>query len=191
LIVECGCFACVSATGACLTLTQVYDFVNSELEHNQSYAYRLPPTYKEQAQGFVNFHENGLFHSEQMAGIGNSTFWILDTIYFLCRPITCSVAGRTILSPILQSLERIAFNGDPLQFLLIHSTYQPFISLMHMTGLTNGRPDLEGVRKYNGTFIKYNSASILIGLFNSGLRICPRDRTSSRCPACPNQFLTV
>ncbi|KIM77837.1 hypothetical protein PILCRDRAFT_610663 [Piloderma croceum F 1598] len=107
----------------------IYDFVNSELEHNQSYAYRLPPTYKEQAQGFVNFHENGLFHDKELGRIGN-------------------IAGRTILSPILRSLERIAFNGDPLQFLLIESTYQPFISLMHMAELVNGHPELEGVPDY-------------------------------------------
>jgi lysosomal acid phosphatase len=49
----------------------------------------------------------------------------------------------------LRSLERIAFNGDPLQFLLIESTYQPFISLMHMTELVNGHPELEGVRKFD------------------------------------------
>lgn len=48
---------------------------------------------------------------------------------------------------IIRSLERIAFNGDPLQFMLIESTYQPLISILHMAELTKGRPDLEGVRK--------------------------------------------
>lgn len=51
---------------------QVYDFINSELEHNKTYAYRLPPTYKEQAQGLVNFHEHGVFTDSDMGGIGNS-----------------------------------------------------------------------------------------------------------------------
>jgi hypothetical protein len=36
--------------------------------------------------------------------------------------------------------------------MLIESTYQPFISLMHMAELVKGRPDLEGVRKF-ATFI--------------------------------------
>jgi lysosomal acid phosphatase len=49
----------------------------------------------------------------------------------------------------LRSLERIAFNGDPLQFLLIESSYQPFISLMHMAELVKGHPELEGVRKFD------------------------------------------
>jgi hypothetical protein len=58
-----------------------------------------------------------------------------------------SVAGRTVLHTILSSLERIAFNGDPLQFLLIESTYQPFISLFHETGIVVSHPELQGVRE--------------------------------------------
>jgi hypothetical protein len=112
----------------------IYDFVNSELEHNRTYAYRLPPTYIEQARGLVNFHENGLFHAKEMAGIGN-------------------IAGRTILQPILRSLERIAFNGDPLQFLLIESTYQPFISLFHMAELIKGHPELEAIPDYASALV--------------------------------------
>jgi len=64
-----------------------------------------------------------------------------------------NIAGRTILSPILHSLERIAFDGDPLQFLLIESTYQPFISLMHMTQLVKGHPELEGVPDYASALV--------------------------------------
>jgi hypothetical protein len=104
----------------------IYDYVNSELEHNKTYAYRLPPTFIEQAQGFVDFHEWGVFHGKEMGSIGN-------------------IAGRTILNTILRSLERISFNGDPLQFLLIESTYQPFISLMHMTELVKDFPELQGL----------------------------------------------
>jgi len=107
----------------------IYDFVNSELEHNKTYAYRLPPTYREQAQGLVDFHEYGIFHDKEMGGIGN-------------------IAGRSILSTILRSLERIAFNGDPLQFMLIESTYQPLISILHMAELVEGHPELKGLPNY-------------------------------------------
>lgn len=58
-----------------------------------------------------------------------------------------SVAGRTILSTMLRSLERIAFNGDPLQFMLIESTYQPLISVLHMAELIEGHPELKALRK--------------------------------------------
>ncbi|KII95447.1 hypothetical protein PLICRDRAFT_97310 [Plicaturopsis crispa FD-325 SS-3] len=104
----------------------IYDYINSELEHNKTYAYRLPPTMIEQAQSLVNFHENGIFSDKKPDGIGN-------------------IAGRTILHSILTSLERIAFNDDPLQFLLIETTYQPFISFVHQTEIVKQHPDLQGV----------------------------------------------
>jgi len=112
----------------------VYDYVNSELSHNKTYAYRLPPSYKEQAQGLVNYHEYNVFHDKDLGGIGN-------------------IAGRSILSSILKSLERIAFNGDPLQFLLIESTYQPFISLLHMAELNKDREDLQGLPDYASALV--------------------------------------
>jgi len=57
------------------------------------------------------------------------------------------VAGRTILHSVIQSLERIAFNGDPLQFLLIETSYHPFISLFHMLELVKKDPQLASIRK--------------------------------------------
>lgn len=61
--------------------------------------------------------------------------------------MTVQVAGRTLLHTILTSLERIAFNGDPLQFMLIQTTYQPFISFFHQTGITKEHPGFKGIRK--------------------------------------------
>jgi hypothetical protein len=61
------------------------------------------------------------------------------------------VAGRTILHTVLNSLTRIAFNGDPLQFLLIETSYHPFISLFHMLEMTKESPELAGIRAYNLT----------------------------------------
>jgi hypothetical protein len=62
--------------------------------------------------------------------------------------IYISVAGRTLLHTILTSLERISFNGDPLQFMLVETTYQPFISFFHQTGITVEHPELAGIRMY-------------------------------------------
>lgn len=58
------------------------------------------------------------------------------------------VAGRTLLHTILTSLERISFNGDPLQFLLVETTYQAFISFFHQTGIANEHPNLKGIRMH-------------------------------------------
>ena len=52
-----------------------------------------------------------------------------------------------MLHTILSSLERIAFNGDPLQFMLVETTYQPFISLLTQTGVTKEKPELSGIRE--------------------------------------------
>ncbi|KAM6502742.1 Histidine phosphatase superfamily [Amanita muscaria] len=111
----------------------IFDFVNSQLTHNKTYAHRLPPTLVEQARSLANFHEDGIFSSKSIDGVGN-------------------IAGRTMLHTILSALERIAFNGDPLQFLLIETTYQPFISLFHQTGIAQEHPELKGIPDYGSAF---------------------------------------
>ncbi|KAG2337852.1 hypothetical protein BDR05DRAFT_894615 [Suillus weaverae] len=94
-----------------------------------TYAHRLPPTLVEQARGFADYHENAIFSDKDVDGIGN-------------------LAGRTILHTVLSSLQRIAFNGDPLQFLLIETSYHPFVSLFHMLEMTKENPDLAGIPNY-------------------------------------------
>jgi hypothetical protein len=54
-------------------LDQIYDYINSELTHNKTYAYRLPPTFIEQARYWANYHEHGVFSDKDIHGIGNST----------------------------------------------------------------------------------------------------------------------
>ena len=51
--------------------------MNSELTHNKTYAYRLPPTLIEQARHWVNYHETGVFSDKEINGIGNSKFYDL------------------------------------------------------------------------------------------------------------------
>lgn len=52
-----------------------------------------------------------------------------------------------MLRSILNSLSRIAYNGDPLQLFIQEVTYQPIISMMHMLEATHDRPDLKAVRE--------------------------------------------
>ncbi|KAG2015225.1 hypothetical protein CC2G_008514 [Coprinopsis cinerea AmutBmut pab1-1] len=108
----------------------IYDFINSELIHNKTFAHRLRPTFIEQARHWANYHEAGVFSDDDINGIGN-------------------IAGRTMLHSILSSLERISFNGDPLQFMLIQTTYQPFISLFKQTGISQKHPELAGIPDFN------------------------------------------
>ncbi|KAG2047612.1 phosphoglycerate mutase-like protein [Suillus hirtellus] len=104
----------------------IYDFINAQLTHNQTYAYRLPPTFIEQAHGYANYHENAIFSDKETGGIGN-------------------IAGRTILNTILHTLQRITFDEDPLRLLLLETSYQPFISLFHMLELVNEHPQLAAI----------------------------------------------
>jgi len=57
------------------------------------------------------------------------------------------VAGRTILHPILHSLQRITFDDDPLKLLLLETSYQPFISLFHMMEMVSEYPQLAAIRE--------------------------------------------
>ncbi|KAI6145364.1 histidine phosphatase superfamily [Pisolithus tinctorius] len=111
----------------------IYDYMNTQLVHNQTYAYRLPPTLIDQARNFANYHESAVFSSKELGGIGN-------------------LAGRTILHSIIDSLDRITFNGDPLKFLLIETSYQPFISLFQMLGLTKEYPELIAIPNFASAF---------------------------------------
>ncbi|KIJ57751.1 hypothetical protein HYDPIDRAFT_120380, partial [Hydnomerulius pinastri MD-312] len=107
----------------------VYDYLNTQLVHNQTFAFRLPPTMLEQARGFANYKENAVFSDKDVGGIGN-------------------IAGRTILSHIIKSLERIAFDDDPLRVLLMETSYQPFISLFHMLDVVSANPAFAGIPNY-------------------------------------------
>ncbi|KAH8088959.1 phosphoglycerate mutase-like protein [Cristinia sonorae] len=104
----------------------LHDYVSTQLIHNKTYAHRLPPTYIEQARGFADWRESAIFGDSQMNGIGN-------------------IASRTALSSVLRALQRIAFNDDPLQFMLIETTYHPFISFFHQTQMVKNHPELKAI----------------------------------------------
>jgi lysosomal acid phosphatase len=105
----------------------VYEFIHSQLTHNRTYAFRLPPTFAEQARHHVNLQQAAIFGSDEIGSIAN-------------------VAGRTLLRSILNALSRVAYNGDPLQLHLTEAPYQPFISLMSMLALDQQDPTLRGLR---------------------------------------------
>lgn len=51
-----------------------------------------------------------------------------------------------MLHSLLDTLDRIAMNDDPIKFALVETSYQPFISLIRMLELTNQYPELAGIR---------------------------------------------
>ncbi|TDL22973.1 phosphoglycerate mutase-like protein [Rickenella mellea] len=107
----------------------IFDFINVNYIHNETFAFRLPPTFLEQARALANFHELGVFTDKETDGIGN-------------------VAGRTILPSITGALERIANPNDPLSLVLEEISYKPFLSLFNITGIHAKYPDLQGIPEY-------------------------------------------
>lgn len=49
--------------------------MNVNFIHNETFAFRLPPTYLAQAQALANFHEHGVFTDKETDGIGNGTYF--------------------------------------------------------------------------------------------------------------------
>ncbi|KAF7332863.1 hypothetical protein MVEN_02391300 [Mycena venus] len=107
----------------------IYDFMNTQLTYNQTYAYRLPPGLIDQARALADFHQDGVFSDAEANGVGN-------------------VAGRTLLHTILSSLERIAFNDDPLKLTIVQTSYQPFISFFHQTEIADKNPELKAIPNF-------------------------------------------
>jgi len=82
------------------------------------------------------------------------------------------VAGRTLLQSIITSLERITFDGDPLQFLVESTTYQPFISLFAQTEMAKSDPTLKGIRACDHRIVYISSFNRrLVANFASALAI--------------------
>ncbi|KAA1471997.1 phosphoglycerate mutase-like protein [Dentipellis sp. KUC8613] len=95
-------------------INMIFDFVNVNNIHNATFHNALPATFVEQAYGFANFHEDGVFSDSPPDGIGN-------------------VAIRSILPSMFTSLQRIANSSDPLKLALDGISYKPFISFFNLT----------------------------------------------------------
>ncbi|KAF8157825.1 histidine phosphatase superfamily [Crassisporium funariophilum] len=107
----------------------IFDYMNVQSIHNETFAKNLPPTFLEQARDLANFHEYGVFTSAQLDGIGN-------------------IAGQTILPSILDGIISIADAQNPLKLVYQAVSYKPFISLFNMTGAAQASPQLAGIVNY-------------------------------------------
>jgi hypothetical protein len=65
------------------------------------------------------------------------------------------VAGRTLIQSVISSLERIDYDGDPLQFLHESTTYQSFVSLFALTEMHKSDPTLKGFRACDHDYIYF------------------------------------
>ena len=65
---------------------QIYDYINYNYIHNETYAYRLPPSFLQQAQFWADYHEHIVFTDPSMDGIGNGR-----AIFCLCSLSNSSI----------------------------------------------------------------------------------------------------
>ncbi|KAL5483060.1 hypothetical protein ACEPAI_8289 [Sanghuangporus weigelae] len=112
-----------------VNMWNIFDYMTVQSVHNATFANSLPDGYLARAHALANFHEYGVFSSPQIDGIGN-------------------IAGRAIVPSIIDGMERIANNSDPLKFMYEAISYKPFLSLFNMTGLAQTYPELAGVVNY-------------------------------------------
>ncbi|KAJ7311770.1 histidine phosphatase superfamily [Mycena albidolilacea] len=107
----------------------IYDFMDTQFVHNQTYANLLPPAYIDQARALADFHEVGVFSGKHANDIGN-------------------IAGRTLLNTIFAGAERIAYDEDPLKLAVIQTSYHPFISLFHQLEIIRSHPELAAIPNF-------------------------------------------
>jgi len=107
----------------------IFDYMNVESIHNETFAAALPAGYLERVRALANYHEYGVFSSPQLDGPGN-------------------IAGRAILPSMINGFNSINNASNPLKFVYEAISYKPFISLFNMTGVAQTYPQLAGVVEY-------------------------------------------
>ncbi|KAH8110498.1 phosphoglycerate mutase-like protein [Phellopilus nigrolimitatus] len=178
----------------------IFDFMNVQSIHNETFANSLPTGYLAQARTLASFHEYGVFTSPQVDGIGN-------------------IAGRAMLPSIINGMDRIVNASDPLTFVFEAISYKPFLSLFNMTGVAETYPQLANLVDYassavfelrnsttpgdplvrmvfrNGTsagaaFNTYNMfgqpGDVPLSLFKSKLQFAAVNSTAEWCVVCSN-----
>ncbi|PPQ67973.1 hypothetical protein CVT25_000453 [Psilocybe cyanescens] len=107
----------------------IFDFINVQSIHNSTFFTQLPAGTIEQARALANFHEEGVFTSPQLNGIGN-------------------IAGQTILPSIIDGFKNITDPTSSRKFVLEAISYKPFLSLFNMTGIAKQNPQIAGIVDY-------------------------------------------
>uniref|UniRef100_A0A0W0G0D6 Phosphoglycerate mutase-like protein n=1 Tax=Moniliophthora roreri TaxID=221103 RepID=A0A0W0G0D6_MONRR len=107
----------------------IFDFINVENIHDSDFHNNIPATFVAQARDLANWHEYGVFSDKELSGIGNIPF-------------------RTMIPSVVESLQSIADESDPLKFVHVAISYKPFISLFNMTGVAQAHPELAGIVNY-------------------------------------------
>lgn len=134
---------------------QVYDFVNVESIHNESFYDTFPETLLLQARDLANFHEWILYTDPVRGGIGNSTFLPFSIIHSKQD----TVDGYTILPSLLNALTQISSSSE-LKLHYSAISYKPFISLFNLTAADPIHNPITPTEDSFGGIVDYASAVV-------------------------------
>ncbi|KAL4072197.1 histidine phosphatase superfamily [Scleroderma yunnanense] len=112
-----------------LNMWNIYDYLNVQYTHNQTFYNWLPKTLMEQARYYANIHQQTIFTDSLPNGIGQ-------------------VAIRTLWPEIFWTLGNMTLANNTVKLALTEVDYKPFISMFNTTNATVTDPDIAGIVDY-------------------------------------------
>ena len=109
----------------------IFDFLNVEKIHNATLAPQITDDILQNALYWAEYHEASLFGNPSPSSLG-------------------SIAGRAILNPLTDSLDRVANATDPLKVSVLAASYKPFFALF----------SLFQMHQLQGNLVDYASAMV-------------------------------
>ncbi|KIJ16392.1 hypothetical protein PAXINDRAFT_168520 [Paxillus involutus ATCC 200175] len=112
-----------------LNMWNIYDYLNVQYTHNETFYKSFPETLLAQARHFANIHEQNVFTDSVQNGVGQ-------------------IAIRTLWPEIFWSLGNMTLPSNKVKLAVQEVDYKPFISLFNVTNATVTNPEISGIADY-------------------------------------------
>ncbi|KAF9238933.1 phosphoglycerate mutase-like protein [Melanogaster broomeanus] len=112
-----------------LNMWNIYDFLNVQYTHNETFYKSFPATLMQQARHFANLHEQAIFTDSTQNAVGQ-------------------IAIRTLWPEIFWSLGNMTAPSNKVKLALTEVDYKPFISMFNVTNATVTNPEISGIADY-------------------------------------------
>ncbi|KIK82243.1 hypothetical protein PAXRUDRAFT_14829 [Paxillus rubicundulus Ve08.2h10] len=110
-----------------LNMWNIYDYLNVQYTHNETFYKSFPETLMQQARHFANIHEQNVFTDSVQNGV---------------------VAIRTLWPEIFWSLGNMTLPSNKVKLAVQEVDYKPIISLFNVTNATVTNPEISGIADY-------------------------------------------
>jgi hypothetical protein len=112
-----------------LNMWNIYDFLNVQYTHNQTFYKSFPATLMQQARHFANLHEQVVFTDSTQNAVGQ-------------------IGIRTLWPEIFWSLGNMTTPSNKVKLAITEVDYKPFISMFNVTNATVTNPEIFGIADY-------------------------------------------